>query len=141
MFKKATTYIKEICPECHPQLFDKKLVKFAGKVEEITVIVDRNTKEFINEYLYECCKCGAKKQGVKNNPLDESQVEQPKSIQQRNEYIHNKMIQLDQVKEAHKHTQRLARIMKYHKVLTDVEVSSMRQHLQIAFNRRFLERK
>ncbi|TQR27193.1 hypothetical protein C7Y47_23530 [Lysinibacillus sphaericus] len=58
---------------------------------------------------------------------------QSKTIQQRNEYIHNKMKQLDQVKDALKHTHRLARIMKYHKLLTDVEVAYMRQRLQIAF--------
>ncbi|WP_427108454.1 hypothetical protein [Lysinibacillus xylanilyticus] len=56
-----------------------------------------------------------------------------KTISQRNEYIHNKMIQLDQVKDARKHTHRLARIMKYHKLLTDVEVSFMRQKLKQAF--------
>lgn len=73
-------------------------------MEEITIIMDSNTKEFINEYLYECCKCGAKvwvdEQWIKNNSVDESQVEQSKYIQQRNEYIHNKMMQLDQVKDA-----------------------------------------
>ena len=56
-----------------------------------------------------------------------------KSIQQRNEYILSKMKQLDQVKDARKHTHRLARMMKYHKLLTDVEVAYMRQRLQIAF--------
>ena len=55
------------------------------------------------------------------------------TIQQRNEYIHNKMIQLDQVKDAHKHTHRLARIMKYHKLLTDVEVFYARQRLHTVF--------
>lgn len=58
---------------------------------------------------------------------------QSKTIQQRNEYIHIKIIQLDQVRDARKHTHRLARIMKYHKLLTDVEVAYMRQRLQIAF--------
>ncbi|MFS0819037.1 hypothetical protein ABC382_19220 [Lysinibacillus sp. 1P01SD] len=58
---------------------------------------------------------------------------QSKTIQQRNEYIHNKMIQLDQVKDAHKHTHRLARIMKYHKLLTDVEVAYMRHRLHVVF--------
>ena len=137
MCKQVPTYIEEICPECHPQSFDKTLAKFVGEVEEITIIVDSNTKVFTNKYLYECCKCGTKmwvdEQWVKNNSIDESQVEQSKTIEQRNEYIHNKMIQLDQVRDARKHTKRLARIMKYHKVLTDVEVSSMRQRLQIAF--------
>lgn len=58
---------------------------------------------------------------------------QSKTIQQRNEYIHNKMKQLNQVKDAHKHTHRLARIMKYHKLLTDVEVVYMRQRLHKVF--------
>lgn len=58
---------------------------------------------------------------------------QSKTIQQRNEYIHNKMKQLDQVKDVRKHTHRLARIMKYHKVLTDVEVAYMRQRLHNVF--------
>ncbi|MGG2110991.1 hypothetical protein ABFY60_10795 [Lysinibacillus pakistanensis] len=58
---------------------------------------------------------------------------QSKTIQQRNEYIHSKMNQLDQVKDAHKHTRRLARIMKYHELLTDVEVSFMRQRLYVVF--------
>lgn len=58
---------------------------------------------------------------------------QSKTIKQRNEYIHSKMNQLDQVKDAHKHTHRLARIMKYHKLLTDVEVAYMRQYMQIVF--------
>ncbi|QPA56122.1 hypothetical protein [Lysinibacillus sphaericus] len=56
-----------------------------------------------------------------------------KTISQRNEYIHNKMIQLDEVKEARKNTHRLASIMKYHKLLTDEEVSFMRQELKQAF--------
>ena len=55
------------------------------------------------------------------------------TIKERNEYIHNKMLQLDKVKDARKHTHRLARIMKYHRLLTDVEVSLMRQKLKQAF--------
>lgn len=43
------------------------------------------------------------------------------------------MIQLDQVKDARKYTHRLARIMTYHKLLTDVEVSLMRQRLHRVF--------
>ena len=62
--------------------------------------------------------------------------DQPKTFKQRNEYIHNKMMQLDQVKDAYKHTHRLARIMKYHKLLTDVEVSSVRQKLKQAFQKK-----
>lgn len=54
-------------------------------------------------------------------------------IQQLNEYIHNKMIQLDQVKDARKHTHRLARMMKYHKLLSDVEMAYMRQRLHTVF--------
>ncbi|KOP78920.1 hypothetical protein AMS59_07670 [Lysinibacillus sp. FJAT-14745] len=59
--------------------------------------------------------------------------DQSKTIQKRNEYIHNKLKQLDQVKDARKHTRRLARIMKYHKLLTDVEVEHMRKKLKQAF--------
>lgn len=58
---------------------------------------------------------------------------QSKTIQQRNEYIYSKMNQLDKVKDAHKHTRRLARIMKYHELLTDEEVSFMRQRLYVVF--------
>lgn len=56
-----------------------------------------------------------------------------KTISQRNEYIHNKMKQLDLVKDAHKHTLRLARIMKYHKLLTDIEVVYIRHRLHDVF--------
>ncbi|MBG9452543.1 hypothetical protein ABE61_00165 [Lysinibacillus sphaericus] len=64
---------------------------------------------------------------------------QSKTIQQRNEYIHIKMIQLDQVKEARKHTHRLARIMKYHKQLSDEEVAYMRQRLHNVFGKESLK--
>ena len=56
-----------------------------------------------------------------------------KTISQRNEYIHNKMLQLDQVKDARKHTKRLARIMKYYELLTAIEVDFMRQRLHKVF--------
>ncbi|PJO45135.1 hypothetical protein [Lysinibacillus xylanilyticus] len=58
---------------------------------------------------------------------------QSKTIQQHNEYILSKMKQLDQVKDARKHTHRLAQMMKYHKLLTDVEVAYMRQRLHNVF--------
>lgn len=56
-----------------------------------------------------------------------------KTTSQRNEYIHKKMKQLDLVKDAHKHTRRLARIMKYHKLLTDIEVVYIRHRLHDVF--------
>lgn len=62
----------------------------------------------------------------------EDQIQAP-TFQQRNEYIHNKMLQLDKVKDVRKHAHRLTRIMKYHKLLTDVEVSIMRQRLHGVF--------
>lgn len=58
---------------------------------------------------------------------------QSKTTQQRNEYIHNKMIQLDMVTDARKHTKRLARIMKYHELLTVLEVKQIRENLRKAF--------
>ena len=65
--------------------------------------------------------------------------ETSKVIQYRNEYIHNKMIQLDQVTDARKHTHRLARIMKYHELLTNVEVFYARQRLHTVFGSIFLK--
>lgn len=56
-----------------------------------------------------------------------------KTTSQRNEYIHKKMKQLDLVKDAHKHTRRLARIIMYHKLLTDVEVAYIRHCLHDVF--------
>ncbi|MFW7189928.1 hypothetical protein [Lysinibacillus sp. BNK-21] len=56
-----------------------------------------------------------------------------KTISQRNEYIHNKIKQLDQVKDAHKYTRRLARIIMYHKLLTDVEVAYIHHRLHDVF--------
>ncbi|MFJ6211672.1 hypothetical protein [Lysinibacillus sp. NPDC092081] len=58
---------------------------------------------------------------------------QSKTIKQCNEYIHKKMKQLDQVKDARKHTHRLARIIKYHELLTALEVKQMRENLRKAF--------
>lgn len=58
---------------------------------------------------------------------------QLKTIQQRNEYINLKLKQLDKITDARKHTKRLARIMKYHQLLTELEVAEMRQKLRQAF--------
>lgn len=44
-----------------------------------------------------------------------------KSTQRRNEYIRIKMLQLDKVTDAHRHTRRLARIMKYCELLFIIE--------------------
>ena len=43
------------------------------------------------------------------------------------------MIQLDQLKDARKYTHRLARIMKYQRLLNNVEVVLMRQCLHTVF--------
>lgn len=56
-----------------------------------------------------------------------------KTSTQRNDYLNLKMKQLDKVKDARKHTKRLARIMKYHELLTKVEVADMRRKLKQVF--------
>lgn len=128
MCKQAPKYINEICPSCHPREYVKTLAKF--------VEYDSET----NEYLYKCVDCGAHiwadEQWVKDNAVEEAVVDgqtQAATIQQRNVYIHDKMLQLDKVTDARKHTKRLARIMTYHRLLTDVEVDFMRQRLYKAF--------
>lgn len=70
---------------------------------------------------------------IQKGEISMCESSQSKNIQQRNEYIHNKMKPLDLVKDAHKHTRRLARIMVYHKLLTDVEVAYMRHRLHVVF--------
>lgn len=70
---------------------------------------------------------------IQKGEISMCESSQLRNIQQRNEYIHNKTKQLDQVKDAHMHTRRLARIMKYHKLLTDVEVAYMRHRLHAVF--------
>lgn len=50
-----------------------------------------------------------------------------KSIQRRQEYINSKIKQLDNVTDAHKYRRRLTRIMRYHKLLTDIEVAAIRE--------------
>lgn len=56
-----------------------------------------------------------------------------KTLAQRNDYLTRKMKQLDKVKDARKHTKRLARIMKYHELLTKVEVADLRRKLKQVF--------
>jgi len=58
---------------------------------------------------------------------------QSKTIQQRNKYINLKLKQLDKITDARKHTKRLARTMKYHQLLTELEVAEIRQKLRQAF--------
>lgn len=50
-----------------------------------------------------------------------------KTIKQRQVYINNKMKQLDDIPDARKYTHRLTRIMTYHKLLTDIEMDSVRK--------------
>ena len=56
-----------------------------------------------------------------------------KTFQRRNTYIQNKMLQLDKVADARKHTKRLARIMKYYELLTAIEVAEKREKLKRVF--------
>ena len=50
-----------------------------------------------------------------------------KSIQRRQEYINSKIKQLDNITDAHKHHRRLTRIMRYHGLLTDLEVAEIKR--------------
>lgn len=56
-----------------------------------------------------------------------------KSIQQRNEYIQMKINQHDAIKDAQKYQNRLKWIMRYHRLLTDLEVKQMRENLHKVF--------
>lgn len=56
-----------------------------------------------------------------------------KNIQQRQEYIQMKMKQHDAIKDVHKYQNRLKWIMKYHRLLTELEVKQMRENLRRAF--------
>lgn len=56
-----------------------------------------------------------------------------KSIQQLNEYIRMKMNQHDVIKDAQKYQNRLKWIMRYHRLLTDLEVKQMRENLHKVF--------
>ncbi|UPW82703.1 hypothetical protein [Lysinibacillus sp. Ag94] len=56
-----------------------------------------------------------------------------KSIQQRNEYIRMKMKQQDAITDVHKYQNRLKWIMRYHSLLTELEVKQIRENLRKAF--------
>ena len=56
-----------------------------------------------------------------------------KTIQQRNEYLQAKMKQHDSITDAHKYQRRLKWIIRYHSLLTDLEVKEIRENLRKAF--------
>lgn len=56
-----------------------------------------------------------------------------KKIQQRNEYLQAKMKQHDSISEAYKYKRRLKWIIRYHSLLTDLEVKEIRENLRKAF--------
>lgn len=67
-------YIKNICSDCHPQVYTKTPAEFTGKVDEIELSNENGTSEVAYEYLYKCCECGEKvwldKQWIKNNVIN-----------------------------------------------------------------------
>ena len=119
---KPSKYINEICPSCHPREYVKTLAEYTGEFEVIDVegVADAS---YI-EYLYKCCQCGAKvwvdEEWIRNNA-----AAAPKTIKQRQEYISRKGRQLDAITDDHKYSHRLARIMRYHKLLTDLEMATV----------------
>lgn len=119
---KPSQYINDICADCHPRDYIKTLSKFAGESGTY-----EDYGEIVNEYLYECCGCGEKvwvdEQWVNRNAVT------VKSLKQHSEYINREMKQLDKITDAHKYTRRLSHIMKYHKLLTDAEMISVRDIL------------
>lgn len=56
-----------------------------------------------------------------------------KTIQQRNKYIQMKMKQHDAIKDVYKYQNRLKWIMRYHSLLTELEVKQMHENLRKAF--------
>ncbi|WP_185903594.1 hypothetical protein [Lysinibacillus sphaericus] len=56
-----------------------------------------------------------------------------KTIQQRQEYIRMKMKQQDAITDVHKYQNRLKWIMRYHSLLTELEVKQIRENLRKAF--------
>lgn len=71
---KPSQYINDICPSCHPRDCVKTLAEFMGEVKVVTNINDDGSKEFENEYVYACIKCGARmwvdEQWVKGNSVE-----------------------------------------------------------------------
>lgn len=80
MCKQVPIYIKEICPVCYSDICEKTLNKYVGEVKEIEINEGSNSKEFMNEYLYECCRCNTRiwtdEQWIKENAVDDKQVMQ-----------------------------------------------------------------
>jgi len=60
-------------------------------------------------------------------------VNELKTIQQRNDYIQAKMKQQDTITDVHKYQNRLKWIMRYHSLLTELEVKQIRENLSQAF--------
>ncbi|MCL1696546.1 hypothetical protein [Lysinibacillus sp. BPa_S21] len=58
---------------------------------------------------------------------------QSKTTQQRNEYIQMKMKQHDAIKDVRRYQNRLKWIMRYHRLLTELEVKQMREILRKVF--------
>ncbi|KOP80694.1 hypothetical protein AMS59_04795 [Lysinibacillus sp. FJAT-14745] len=58
---------------------------------------------------------------------------QSKTIQQRQKYINSKMKQHDAIKDVRKYQNRLKWIMRYHRLLTELEVKQMRENLRKVF--------
>ncbi|CAM5217307.1 hypothetical protein [Lysinibacillus sphaericus] len=56
-----------------------------------------------------------------------------KTIQQRNEYLQAKMKQHKAITDVHKYQRRLKWIIRYHSLLTDLEVKEIRENLRKAF--------
>ena len=125
---KPSKYINESCPSCHPRSCELSLAKFTG---EKNIIEASNADESYIDYLYECCQCGAKvwvdNQWMKRNKVDSASVD---IIHQRRKYIKRKTSQLDNITDAHKYTQRLSRIMRYHRLLTDLEVAAVKKLIE-----------
>lgn len=56
-----------------------------------------------------------------------------KTIQQRQKYLQVKMKQHDAIKDVHKYQNRLKWIMRYHRMLTDLEVKQIGENLSRTF--------
>lgn len=65
--------------------------------------------------------------------LNKRQVNKLKTIQQRQEYLQAKMKQHNAITDVHKYQNRLKWIMRYHRLLTDLEVKKISENLRKAF--------
>lgn len=122
---KPSKYVNEICPCCHPHGYKLSLAKFTG---EKNITEASNADESYIDYLYECCQCGAKvwvdDQWMNRNKIDSASMD---VIRQRKKYIKRKTSKLDAITDAHKYSRRLARIMRYHRLLTQLEVAAVKK--------------